>query len=148
MNFFFVLQDVLFDATTNSVIKFILHTNFPGHYDFTDYHRSPFSLILGRVTPTQTGGHHLDKLLNLGNLNPNPTDLLHLDKVTIHEPPEPEIMPPPQPPQNQGGGGKNNKKNKKNNNKNKGQLSTACSSSPSNTDSSKWVPSPFLDHIF
>ena len=27
-------QDILFDARTNAVKKFILHTNFPGHYNF------------------------------------------------------------------------------------------------------------------
>ena len=28
------LQDILFDAKHNKVKKFILHTNFPGHYNF------------------------------------------------------------------------------------------------------------------
>ena len=28
------LQDILFDARVHRVKKFILHTNFPGHYDF------------------------------------------------------------------------------------------------------------------
>ena len=27
-------QDILFDAKHNKVKKFILHTNFPGHYNF------------------------------------------------------------------------------------------------------------------
>lgn len=27
-------QDVLFDFHTKKVIKFVLHTNMPGHYDF------------------------------------------------------------------------------------------------------------------
>ena len=27
-------QDMLFDASVHRVKKFILHTNFPGHYDF------------------------------------------------------------------------------------------------------------------
>ena len=27
-------QDILFDAKNNKVKKFILHTNFPGHYNF------------------------------------------------------------------------------------------------------------------
>ena len=30
----FMLQDILFDAKNNKVKKFILHTNFPGHYNF------------------------------------------------------------------------------------------------------------------
>ena len=29
-----MLQDILFDAKNNKVKKFILHTNFPGHYNF------------------------------------------------------------------------------------------------------------------
>lgn len=31
---FFVFQDILFDSTTHLVKKFVLHTNFPGHYNF------------------------------------------------------------------------------------------------------------------
>ena len=30
----FCFQDILFDAKHNKVKKFILHTNFPGHYNF------------------------------------------------------------------------------------------------------------------
>ena len=33
-NLLSILQDILFDARTNSVKKFVLHTNFPGHYNF------------------------------------------------------------------------------------------------------------------
>ena len=29
-----LFQDILFDARTNRVKKFVLHTNFPGHYNF------------------------------------------------------------------------------------------------------------------
>lgn len=29
-----VLQDILFDSTSHLVKKFVLHTNFPGHYNF------------------------------------------------------------------------------------------------------------------
>lgn len=28
------LQDILFDAKTQKVKKFVLHTNYPGHYNF------------------------------------------------------------------------------------------------------------------
>jgi len=28
------LQDILFDAKTHKIKKFIVHTNFPGHYNF------------------------------------------------------------------------------------------------------------------
>ncbi|CDW51790.1 UPF0183 domain containing protein [Trichuris trichiura] len=40
-------MDVLFDATMNTAKKFILHTNFPGHYDFSIYYRCNFALALG-----------------------------------------------------------------------------------------------------
>lgn len=30
----FHLQDILFDANTHKVKKFVLHTNYPGHYNF------------------------------------------------------------------------------------------------------------------
>ena len=29
-----LLQDILFDAQTQKVKKFVLHTNYPGHYNF------------------------------------------------------------------------------------------------------------------
>lgn len=40
------MQDVLFDARTHCVKKFVLHTNYPGHYNFNMYHRCEFSLTL------------------------------------------------------------------------------------------------------
>ena len=30
-------QDILFDAKTHKAKKFILHTNYPGHYNFNMY---------------------------------------------------------------------------------------------------------------
>jgi len=36
--------DVLFDASVHRVKKFILHTNYPGHYDFNMYYRCEFSI--------------------------------------------------------------------------------------------------------
>jgi hypothetical protein len=36
----------LFDSRTNRVKKFVLHTNFPGHYNFNMYHRCQFELPL------------------------------------------------------------------------------------------------------
>jgi len=29
-----LLQDILFDAVSHRAKKFVLHTNFPGHYNF------------------------------------------------------------------------------------------------------------------
>jgi len=45
-NYFTFGMDLLFDAKHNKVKKFILHTNFPGHYNFNMYHRCEFSLSL------------------------------------------------------------------------------------------------------
>lgn len=44
-NYFTLGLDILFDAS-HRVKKFVLHTNFPGHYDFNIYHRCEFSLPL------------------------------------------------------------------------------------------------------
>ncbi|CAG7725235.1 unnamed protein product [Allacma fusca] len=38
----------------HEAVKFILHTNFPGHYDFNSYHRCPFVLQIGRLSPPPT----------------------------------------------------------------------------------------------
>jgi len=43
-NYFTLGLDVLFDARTHRVIKFVLHTNFPGHYDFNIFSRCRFVL--------------------------------------------------------------------------------------------------------
>ncbi|CAH4023406.1 PHAF1 protein CG7083 [Pieris brassicae] len=43
-NYFTLGLDVLFDARTHSVKKFVLHTNYPGHYNFNMYHRCEFTL--------------------------------------------------------------------------------------------------------
>jgi len=45
-NYFTMGMDILFDAKTNRVKKLLLHTNFPGHYNFNMYHRCEFSLSL------------------------------------------------------------------------------------------------------
>ncbi|XP_036810359.1 UPF0183 protein C16orf70 homolog isoform X3 [Oncorhynchus mykiss] len=39
-------QDLLFDSSTHLVKKFVLHTNFPGHYNFNIYHRCDFKIPL------------------------------------------------------------------------------------------------------
>merc|ERR1711884_944312 len=48
-NYFTFGMDLLFDAKHNKVKKFILHTNFPGHYNFNMYHRCEFSLTLKKA---------------------------------------------------------------------------------------------------
>ncbi|XP_047001854.1 PHAF1 protein CG7083 [Schistocerca americana] len=45
-NYFTLGIDILFDAKTQKVKKFVLHTNFPGHYNFNMYHRCEFHLTL------------------------------------------------------------------------------------------------------
>ncbi|XP_063218330.1 PHAF1 protein CG7083 isoform X2 [Bacillus rossius redtenbacheri] len=45
-NYFTLGMDILFDARTHAVKKFVLHTNFPGHYNFNMYHRCEFHLTL------------------------------------------------------------------------------------------------------
>ncbi|XP_037297312.1 UPF0183 protein CG7083 [Manduca sexta] len=45
-NYFTLGLDVLFDARTNQVKKFVLHTNYPGHYNFNMYHRCEFELAV------------------------------------------------------------------------------------------------------
>ncbi|WAR12750.1 CP070-like protein [Mya arenaria] len=59
-NYFTMGVDVLFDANTHMVKKFILHTNYPGHYNFSMYCRCEFKipLIIERERPqplAQTG---------------------------------------------------------------------------------------------
>jgi len=46
-NYFTLGLDVLFDST-HHVKKFVLHTNYPGHYDFNIYHRCDFRLPMTR----------------------------------------------------------------------------------------------------
>ncbi|XP_055374330.1 PHAF1 protein CG7083 [Condylostylus longicornis] len=43
-NYFTLGIDVLFDAITQRCKKIILHTNYPGHYNFNMYHRCEFQL--------------------------------------------------------------------------------------------------------
>ncbi|KPP75940.1 hypothetical protein Z043_104765 [Scleropages formosus] len=45
-NYFTLGVDILFDATTHLVKKFVLHTNYPGHYNFNIYHRCDFKIPL------------------------------------------------------------------------------------------------------
>ncbi|KAL3287769.1 hypothetical protein HHI36_002231 [Cryptolaemus montrouzieri] len=45
-NYFTLGLDLLFDARTHLVKKLVLHTNYPGHYNFNMYMRCEFSLPL------------------------------------------------------------------------------------------------------
>ncbi|KAK6727136.1 hypothetical protein RB195_005064 [Necator americanus] len=46
------MKDVLFDFVTKRVIKIVLHTNMPGHYDFTIYARCEFRVTFDGSEPT------------------------------------------------------------------------------------------------
>lgn len=43
-NYFTMGVDILFDASTHIVKKFVLHTNYPGHYNFNMYCRCDFKI--------------------------------------------------------------------------------------------------------
>lgn len=45
-NYFTLGIDVLFDSRTQTCKKFILHTNYPGHFNFNMYHRCEFQFQL------------------------------------------------------------------------------------------------------
>lgn len=45
-NYFTLGVDILFDSTSHLVKKFVLHTNYPGHYNFNIYHRCDFKIPL------------------------------------------------------------------------------------------------------
>ncbi|XP_038050370.1 UPF0183 protein C16orf70 homolog [Patiria miniata] len=45
-NYFTIGVDILFDAATHCAKKFILHSNYPGHYNFNIYHRCNFEISL------------------------------------------------------------------------------------------------------
>ncbi|CAH1992618.1 unnamed protein product [Acanthoscelides obtectus] len=47
-NYFSLGMDVLFDATTHLAKKFVLHTNYPGHYNFNMYARCELELTLAQ----------------------------------------------------------------------------------------------------
>lgn len=56
---FFFNKDVLFDAKTQWVKKFVLHTNYPGHYNFNMYHRCEFTLNLPPETSANSDSSKL-----------------------------------------------------------------------------------------
>ena len=61
-NYFSLGVDILCDARTSRVKKFILHTNFPGHYNFDIYARCPFSI---RMTRGGEGQSEEERTLNI-----------------------------------------------------------------------------------
>ncbi|GFR23583.1 UPF0183 protein C16orf70 homolog [Trichonephila clavata] len=53
-NYFTLGLDVLFDAKSHRVKKFILHTNYPGHYNFNIYFRCNFNLPIEVKPPSES----------------------------------------------------------------------------------------------
>ncbi|XP_022907928.1 PHAF1 protein CG7083 [Onthophagus taurus] len=51
-NYFTLGMDVLFDARSNMAKKIVLHTNYPGHYNFNMYQRCEFYMKLGTAEIT------------------------------------------------------------------------------------------------
>lgn len=51
-NYFTLGLDVLFDAHSHLAKKFVLHTNYPGHYNFNMYMRCEFNLSLNGINIT------------------------------------------------------------------------------------------------
>ncbi|KYN00726.1 hypothetical protein ALC62_08408 [Cyphomyrmex costatus] len=61
-NYFTLGLDILFNAKTQCIKKFVLHTNYPGHYNFNMYHRCEFSLTL----PPENNSTESGKLIDAG----------------------------------------------------------------------------------
>ncbi|XP_058793462.1 PHAF1 protein CG7083 [Phymastichus coffea] len=59
-NYFTLGLDILFDARTQCVKKFVLHTNYPGHYNFNMYHRCEFALTLPAENFKTDSGNLID----------------------------------------------------------------------------------------
>lgn len=61
--------DILFDASIHRVKKFILHTNYPGHYDFNMYYRCDFHIpvrvekVPPRCSEGATGFTEMDDIM-------------------------------------------------------------------------------------
>jgi len=99
-------QDILFDARSHEVIKFILHTNFPGNYDFNSYHRCAFCLRIARPIPSSQAPS-----------SPNHSELRSANSSA----------PIPTNSSSAGGGGKNGKSPKMKKNKQNQQNSVSLS---------------------
>lgn len=61
---------MLFDSDTRRVVKFVLHTNLPGHYDFGEYTRASFAIQCNATASDATVSAAVDMLSN-GNGDSN-----------------------------------------------------------------------------
>ncbi|XP_065200197.1 PHAF1 protein CG7083 [Planococcus citri] len=66
-NYFSLGLDILFDAKTQRMKKFILHTNYPGHYNFNMYNRCDFRICLNaeKQVPESKKQNSKDKVLEI-----------------------------------------------------------------------------------
>ncbi|KAL1115487.1 hypothetical protein AAG570_007517 [Ranatra chinensis] len=71
-NYFTLGIDILFDARTHRAKKFVLHTNYPGHYNFNMYHRCEFLMNLTVERPHKSSP------------GPPPTNVQKPDTVTAY----------------------------------------------------------------
>lgn len=69
-NYFTLGVDVLFDANTHRVKKFVLHTNYPGHYNFNMYYRCEFQIPL-TIEKSQADGGALLRAMDADTMNIN-----------------------------------------------------------------------------
>ncbi|XP_034947426.1 UPF0183 protein CG7083 [Chelonus insularis] len=77
-NYFTLGMDVLFDARTHCVKKFVLHTNYPGHYNFNMYHRCEFTLAL----PPENNSNDSGKLIDVSPTPVTITAYTKWDKIS------------------------------------------------------------------
>ncbi|KAG5346768.1 U183 protein, partial [Acromyrmex charruanus] len=75
-NYFTLGLDILFNAKTQCIKKFVLHTNYPGHYNFNMYHRCEFSLTL----PPENNSTESGKLIDV---SPSPVTVACLLRVPV-----------------------------------------------------------------
>jgi len=69
-NYITLGMDLLFDGSSHTVKKFILHTNHPSHYNFNIYYRSNFNIILpGKKSHYTPLTQWTDILTSLGGNN-------------------------------------------------------------------------------
>eukprot|EP01132_Coremiostelium_polycephalum_P005293 gene5293-6590_t len=69
-NYFHLGIDILFDIRYNTIKKFILHTNFPTHYEFNLYSKCSFKIVGSEQSPIVFNSirNHISGKTNINNL--------------------------------------------------------------------------------
>nr|CAX74173.1 hypothetical protein [Schistosoma japonicum] len=78
-NYFSLGLDILFDAQTHEVMKFVLHTNQPGEYTFNTYYRCLFEIPIPIVKSSKENTHvnvETDGTASVTDNSPNETKYL------------------------------------------------------------------------